>query len=80
MPQAHIISPYLVILMVEGLLMKITKSKNIKGIVYTISEAKAEAFADNTILFITRSEENLRQATQHIQNFHTISGFACNLN
>jgi hypothetical protein len=36
-PQGDIISPYLFIIMVEILLIKITKSKNITGIVYALS-------------------------------------------
>jgi hypothetical protein len=46
---------------------------------YALREAKAEAFADDTTLFMTRSPENLRGATKYIQDFHTISGQACNL-
>jgi hypothetical protein len=65
--------------MVEILLIKITKSKNIKGIVYALSEAEAEAFADITTLIMERSPENLRAAKKYIQDFHTISGLACNL-
>ena len=41
-PQGDIISPYIFILMVEILLIKITKTKNIKGIIYALSEAKAK--------------------------------------
>ena len=80
MPQGDIISPQLFILMVEVLRIKITKSKNIEGIVYALSEAKAEAFADDTTLFMKRSPENLRAATKYIQQFHSISGLSCNLN
>ena len=39
--QGDIISPQLFILMVEILLIKITKSKNIQGIVHALTEAKA---------------------------------------
>jgi hypothetical protein len=78
-PQGDIISPQLFILMVEILLIKITRSKNIQGIVYVLKEGKAEAFADDTTLFMTRSPKNLRAATKYIQDFHTISGLASNL-
>ena len=64
--------------MVKILLIKITKTKNIKGIIYALSEAKAEAFADDTTLFMTCTSSNLRNTTKYIQNFHTISGLACN--
>ena len=75
--KGEIISPQLFILMVEIFLIKITRSKNIRGIVYALSEAKA--FADDTTLFMERSPENLRAAIKYIQDFHTISGLACNL-
>ena len=65
--------------MVEILLIKITRSKNISGIVYALNEAKAEAFADDTTLFMERTASDLQYATKYIQNFHTISGLACNL-
>ena len=65
--------------MVEILLIKITKSKNITGIVYALSEAKAEAFDDDTTLFMKRTPENLRAATKYIKDFRTIPGLECNL-
>ena len=78
-PQGDIISPYIFILMVEILLIKITTTKNISGITYATKEARAETFADDTTLFMQRSESNLRNATNYIQHFHSISGLACNL-
>ena len=78
-PQGDIISPYIFILMVEILLIKITRTKNIKGIIYALTEAKAEAFADDTTLFMTRTKNNLIHATKYIQQFHRISGLACDL-
>ena len=38
-PQGDIISPYLFIIMIEILLIKITKSKNITGKTYALREA-----------------------------------------
>ena len=78
-PQGDIISPYLFIIMVEILLIKITSTKNITGITYATNESRAETFADDTTLFMERTEENLRNATKYIQHFHKISGLACNL-
>ena len=65
--------------MVEILLIKITTTKNITGITYGTKESRAETFADDTTLFMERTEENLRTATKYIQHFHKISGLACNL-
>ena len=78
-PQGDIISPYLFLLMVEVLLIKITKTKNIEGITYFKTESRAEAFADDTTLFMTRKESNLRFASRYINKFHSISGLACNM-
>ena len=78
-PQGDVISPYLFILMVEILLIKITSTKNITGITYAKQESRAETFADDTTLFMERNEANLRNATKYIQHFHKISGLACNI-
>ena len=74
-----VISPYLFILMVEMLLIKINYSKKIKGITFATHESRSETFADNTTIFLERGEENLKNATKYIQNFYTISGLACNI-
>ena len=78
-PQGDILSPYIFIIMVEILLIKITTTKNIIGITYATKEARAETFADDTTLFMTRTETNLRNAVKYIKHFHKISGLACNL-
>ena len=78
-PQGDVISPYIFILMVEILLIKITSTKNITGITYAKKEARAETFADDTTLFMERTASNLRNATKYIKHFHQISGLACNL-
>ena len=78
-PQGDVISPYIFILMVEILLIKINHTKNITGITYAQQEARSETFADDTTIFITRNEHNLRHATKYISQFHSISGLACNL-
>ena len=65
--------------MVEILLIKITTTKNVTGITYASHEARAETFADDTTLFMQRSEVNLRYVTNYIKHFHSISGLACNI-
>ena len=78
-PQGDIISPYLFILMVEVLPIKISKTQNIEGVNYVNSESQPEPFADDKTLFMTRKDSNLCNATQYINEFHSISGLACNL-
>ena len=78
-PQGDVISPYLFIIMVEILLIKINHTKNITGITYAQKESRSETFADDTTVFIERNEHNLRHATKYITLFHSISGLACNL-
>ena len=78
-PQGDVISPYIFILMVEILLIKINHTKNIKGITFAQQESRSETLADDTTIFIERSEHNLRNTTKYITQFHTISGLACNL-
>ena len=78
-PQGDIISPYLFLIMVEVLLIKITKTKNITGVTYALRDARAEAFADDITLFMKRCPNNLKYATKYITAFHKISGLACNI-
>ena len=59
-PQGDIISPYIFIIAVEILLIKITKSKNIQGVKIGKKECKAQTFADDTTILIKRDEASLR--------------------
>ena len=61
-PQGDVISPYLNILMVEVLLIQIKHTKNLIGIKYARQEARSETFVDDTTIFLTRTESNLRYA------------------
>lgn len=65
--------------MVEVLLIKITKTINITGVTFALRDTRAEAFADDTTLFMKRCPNNLKYATKYITAFHKISGLACNL-
>ena len=77
--QGAVISPYLFILMVEMLLIKINHTKNLTGITYATHESRSETFADDTTIFLTRTENNLRFAKKYLVDFHTLSGLACNI-
>jgi len=59
-PQGDILSPLIFILVVEFLLLKIGYTKTIKGVFFPHGEARAEAYADDTTIGISRSPENLR--------------------
>ena len=48
--------------MVEILLIKISTTKNITGITYASKESRAETFADDTTLFMERSEAKIHTA------------------
>ena len=65
--------------MIDVLRIKIKKTKTIEGVTFVNTESWAEAFADDTTLFMTRNESNLRFAKHYIYQFNTISGLACNL-
>ena len=57
-PQGDVVSPYVFILMVEILLIKINHTANIEGINFAKSEGRSETFADDTTIYITRTETN----------------------
>ena len=78
-PQGDVVSPYIFILMVEILLIKINYTCRIKGIIFAKHESRSETFADDTSILIERKEEYLRYAMKFIQMFHNISGLCCNL-
>ena len=78
-PQGDVVSPYIFILMVEILLIKINYTNRIKGITFAKHESRSETFADDTTVLIERKEEYLRFAMKFIRMFHNISGLSCNL-
>ena len=71
-------SPYVFILMVEFLLIKINYSDQIEGITWAKSEGRSETFADDTTIYIKRSEDNLRTCVKYIEDFANISCLHCN--
>merc|ERR1712055_306706 len=78
-PQGDILSPYIFLLAVEVLLIKINHTMNIEGIRYAKSESRSETFADDTTIFIKRTEYNLRNCLKYLKLFAKISGLQCNI-
>ena len=78
-PQGDVVSPYIFILMVELLLIKINYTKNIEGIKFALLEGRSETFADDTTIYMKRTEHNLRTCVQYIEHFAKVSGLQCNI-
>ena len=78
-PQGDVISPYIFLLSVEILALKIKYTKNLTGITYAKREARAEIFADDLSAMVERTEKNLRYFTSILVQFHSVSGLKCNL-
>ena len=75
-----IISPFIFIVAVEILFIKITRSRHIKGIkLQTEEEIKAQTFADDTSLLIERCEASLKGCVNFITSFSKVSGLHANL-
>jgi len=78
-PQGDVVSPYIFLLMVEILLIKISKTKHLTGVKYASTEDRASGFADDCTLFLERSEQNLRNCINILNDFWQISGLKCNV-
>ena len=78
-PHGNVVSPYIFLLMVEILQIKITKTKNLKGVNYAKFEDRASGFADDCTFFIERTEDNLRKTVNILNLFWEISGLKCNI-
>ena len=78
-PQGDVVSPYIFILAVELLLIKINNTKLIQGINYAQKESRSETFADDTSIFIKRDPTYLRRCIEFLKHFARISGLQCNL-
>ena len=57
--QGDVVSPYIFLLMVEILLIKITKTKHLTEVKYASEEDRASGFTDDCTLFLERTETNL---------------------
>ena len=78
-PQGDVVSPYIFLLMVEILLIKISKTKHLTGVKYASTEDRASGFADDCTLFLERTEQNLRNCINILKDFWQISGLKCNV-
>ena len=52
---------------------------NIEGIRYAKTESRSETFADDTTIFIKRTESNLRNCLKYLKLFAKTSGLQCNI-
>ena len=55
-------------------MVKICYTNTLKGVKYANKESRAECFADDTTVFIERTEENLRALVKIIRDFVTVIG------
>ena len=78
-PQGDVISPYIFLLSVEILSIKINYTKHLIGVKYAKSEARSELFADDLSGLLERDEKNLRNFARILVNFHKVSELATNL-
>ena len=78
-PQGDVLSPYIFNICVEILLLKICFTSTLTGVKFAGREGRAECFADDTTVFIERTEENLRALVKIIKDFASISGLQANI-
>merc|ERR1711936_1375290 len=78
-PQGDVISPYIFLLVVEILSIKINYTKNLTGVVFAKKDGRSEFFADDLSALVLQTEENLRNFSRILDLFHAVSGLKCNL-
>ena len=76
--QGDPLSPYLFIIGVELLALKIKSNINIKGINIKNTESVISQYADDTFLTLDGSEKSLRETLECFENFHQVSGLKMN--
>ena len=77
--QGDPISPYIFVLAVELLGESIRAHKSIQGYKIKNREHRVSQFADDTTLFISRSERNLRLCMTLLEEFYLVSGLKINV-
>ena len=78
-PQGDILLPYMFILTVEILLIKINFTRNIKEINFAKKESRSETFANDTSFFMLRDENYLCAVMKYFEAFSKISGKKWNI-
>ena len=76
--QGDPLSPYLFIICVEFLAVKIRNNKNIKGIKVNNIEFRISQYADDTSIILDGSESSLNQTILELERFSRISGLHVN--
>ena len=73
------LSPYLFLIGVEILGIMIRQSEKIKGIEIDGAELRVSQYADDTIIYLSADEGNLRNTFEILQSFRKISGMKVNI-
>ena len=76
-PQGDVVSPYVFIVIVELIIIKINYTKSITGIKFAKHEGRSETFVDDTTIYMSRTEANLRNCLKIINDFAKMSGLHC---
>ena len=76
--QGDPLSPYLFIIGVELLAMKIKSTSDIKGVLVNDMESLISQYADDTFLTLDGSERSLKATLECFEGFHEISGLKMN--
>ena len=77
--QGDPVSPYIFVLAAEIMAAAIRANKKIQGIVVHGEEKKISLYADDTTLYLSASEANLRASLDALQEFQKISGLKINI-
>ena len=76
--QGDPLSPYLFVICVEFLAVKIRQNKKIKGIKISQIEFKISQYADDTSVILDGTETSLNQTLEELDYFSRISGLSIN--